>query len=377
MFIHELPMGGAEMVVSHLLGGVDRSKYDVRLVVVENARFEVPIPSDQQIERLPTGRFRRAIFRLTPFLRRVRPDVLIAHLSIAGVWAILACRLASRQTRVVVVEHNMPSIQYAHGGALQRLRILFLMRRTYRHADALVSISRAAAKDLEQVIGLPSHAVRVIENPTISASFESRAAEAPEHPWLRDPGLDVVLSVGRLAPQKDHELLIRGFALVAPERPNLRLVILGEGPLRQPLERLVSELGIDDRVDLAGLTANPYPAMRCSAAFAMSSAYEGAPLSVIEAVACGARVVATDVGFLAEFLDPEAGDVIVRARTPEVFAAGIREVLAPVPARISPDDRIAPYRVSSAVAAYERLIDELLATRAWPGSDPATGTRIG
>lgn len=359
MLIPHLDRGGAEMVVSYLLRGMDRSRFALRVILLENAAIEVPVPDDVRVDRIRARSFATALPGLTRLLRDDPPDVLIAHMSLPGAWAVIARKLARRRFRIAIVEHNQPTVEYANETFRRRL-IPFFIRRTYPHADALVSIAASSSTDLERLLGVEHGTVQTIPNPSIPDDFEERLMQPPDHPWLLDPDGPVLVGIGRLVPQKDFDLLLRAFALVAPEVPSLRLIIYGEGSLRPELEALAAELAVTDRVALPGVTGNPYPALRCCSAFTLSSLYEGAPLVAVEAVASGARIVSTSVGFLADFLDASAGDVLVRERTPTAFADGIRRVLEPSPPPADDVDRVAPYRIQNASRAYDALVDSLL-----------------
>lgn len=103
----------------------------------------------------------------------------------------------------------------------------------------------------------------------------------------------MILGAGRLTHQKDFPTLIRAFAAIDPAR-GLRLMILGEGPQRGALESLVRELGLSERIALPGFSPNPFAAMARARLFVLSSAWEGLPGVLIQAMACGTPVVSTD-----------------------------------------------------------------------------------
>ena len=113
------------------------------------------------------------------------------------------------------------------------------------------------------------------------------------HPWLDGSDIPVVIAAGKLKPQKDFETLLRAFALVQAKR-NARLIILGRGPKKQALRELATELGISDCFQLPGHVRNPYAYFSRAAVFVLSSAWEGLPNVLIEAMACGCSVVSTD-----------------------------------------------------------------------------------
>ncbi|MCZ6872143.1 MAG: glycosyltransferase, partial [bacterium] len=113
------------------------------------------------------------------------------------------------------------------------------------------------------------------------------------HPWFEPGCPPVLLAVGRLAKQKDFGTLLRAFARLRRSQP-ARLLILGEGPERPALETLVRELGLEQDVRLPGFVDNPYAYMARASAFVLSSLWEGLPTVLVEALFCGAPVVATD-----------------------------------------------------------------------------------
>jgi glycosyltransferase involved in cell wall biosynthesis len=133
----------------------------------------------------------------------------------------------------------------------------------------------------------------VIYNPVITPDLLAAAARPPGHPWLADGGPPVVLGVGRLTRQKDFQNLLRAFAIVRQQRP-ARLLILGEGEERPALEALIAELGLGSDVALPGFVPGAHSCMARAGVFVLSSAWEGLPTVLIEALAMGAPVVATD-----------------------------------------------------------------------------------
>ena len=167
------------------------------------------------------------------------------------------------------------------------------MRVSYRSVDAIVAVSQGVADDIARTTGLPSARIRVICNPVVTAKMLGLAQEPVAHPWLRPDSPPVILAAGRLTKQKDFATLIRAFQRVRQSQP-CRLLILGKGQLQSDLESLASALGVRDEVDFPGFVANPYAYMAKAALFALSSAWEGSPNVLTEALALGTPVVATD-----------------------------------------------------------------------------------
>jgi glycosyltransferase involved in cell wall biosynthesis len=169
-----------------------------------------------------------------------------------------------------------------------------LARRFYPWADAVVAVSHGAADDLARTARLARAQVRVIHNPIVTPELREMTAAVVNHPWFQPDAPPVVVAVGRLAPQKDFETLIRALSLVRREGRPARLLILGEGSERSRLEALTTELGLSGVVEMPGWVQNPYPYMVRAAAFVLSSRWEGLPSVLIEALFCGPPIISTN-----------------------------------------------------------------------------------
>jgi glycosyltransferase involved in cell wall biosynthesis len=133
----------------------------------------------------------------------------------------------------------------------------------------------------------------VLDNPSVAPEVPALADAPLDHPWFHPGAPPVVLGVGRLSKQKDFPLLLRAFAEVRRVR-EARLLILGEGEERSSLATMIEALGLDADAALPGFVQNPFAYMARAAVFVLSSAWEGSPGALIQALACGAPVVATD-----------------------------------------------------------------------------------
>ncbi len=364
LFIRTLHGGGAERVFLRLAGGLEQAGYDVTVVAVD-ARGHDPdwVPSGVEVVDLRARSLAAAALPLARYLRRHRPGVLLSAVSAANVIALTA-RLVSRlDVPVVVTEHNTQSQQRADATTLRRRRVTpWLMRRLYPRAQAVVGVSQGVADDLTSFLGLPPGAVVSVPNPVVDPTLTALAGEPLPHPWGQRVGeAPLVVSAGRLVAHKDHATLLASFALVLERIPDARLAILGEGEARQDIERLRDELGVQDSVLLVGFQANPYAWLSRATVLALSSRYEGLPTILIEALACGARVVATDCpSGPAEILDGGQWGSLVPVGDVDAFADALTDSLRlgrwPEP----PQAALEPYRPERVIAGYRRIIDPLL-----------------
>lgn len=277
----------------NLAVGVMELGYSCDLVLARaHGDFLTEVPAQLQVVDLGAARMLTSLPGLVRYLRRERPAALISAIGHANVLALLAVRLARVPTRVLVSEH-------ATAGAEISSRFIgrafpFLVRRFYPAAHAVIAVSTGVADSFSSETGFPRERIEVIYNPVITAALLASAGAAlPE--LVPADGTPFILAAGRLTPVKDFALLITAFARM-PRRHGFRLLILGEGEEREKLEQLAVSLGLrlGEDILLPGFVADPYPYMRHCSVFVLSSLSEGLPTVLIEALACGARVVSTD-----------------------------------------------------------------------------------
>ncbi len=356
-FLPSLCFGGAERVAINLAEGFAGLGVPTDLVVVRGrGEFAGQIPPGVRLVDLRASRVILSLPALVAYLRRERPAALISFMTHAGIVALWARRLSGTSTQIICTQHTTPA-QAARNSSMIRNRLMpALLRAFYPWADEVVAVSHGVARGVSQAAGLPLSRIRVIYNPVITADVIARSRQAPDHPWLSPGQPPVILAVGRLAPAKDFPTLIRAFAEVRRRRA-ARLIILGEGEERPALTALASQLGVADDVALPGFRENALAYMAGSAVFVLSSAWEGLPTVLIEALAAGARVVSTDCpSGPREILQEGRFGALVPVGDAAALAAAILDALAR-PAETVPPAALRPFTRDAAVSNYLRLIE--------------------
>ena len=295
MLMPSLAGGGAEKMFLMVAAGLARRGFAVDLLIerAEGPYVEL-VPTGVRLLRLDARLSGTTLPKLLRYLHRERPDVLLSNLDWTNAFALIAKKFFAREPRVVVRQAAVFSAALAESRFRIRGIVMRALKRLLPSADAIIAVSRGVAEDLERHLpGAARDLVRVVPNPVVDSELAARAAAPVAHPWFADRRVPVVLSAGRLHSHKDFPTLLRAFSEVAQSRP-ARLVILGEGPLLARLRALARELRIERAVDFPGFRTNPFAYMAKARVFALSSTSEGLPSVLIESMACGTPVVATD-----------------------------------------------------------------------------------
>lgn len=294
VFAPDMAGGGAERAALQLAGGLAARGHPTDLVLASAVGPRMSEVSDEvDVVDLGARRVLTSIPALVRYLRRARPDGMVTVLDHANVVALWARRVAGYPKRLVVVEQNNLTSAAGHGKSRRDRIMPRVINRFYPWADAVVGVSAGVLDDLKtHATAVQPDRFRVIYNPIVTPDIAEKASEPVDHPWFQDKD-QVFVAAGRYRPQKDFPTLIEAFSSLRQNR-TARLLILGDGPDRGALQRQIDDLGLTEDVELHGYTSNPYAFFSKATAFVLSSRWEGLPTVLIEALSCGAPIVATD-----------------------------------------------------------------------------------
>lgn len=310
LVVTELSMGGAARVVrDHAAAFAEH--FDVREVVF-NTDDGVDFPGEERPLSLDVGGGGGPLAKLANLGRRVRrlsrikqqfgPEVSISHLEGAHYVDLLS----RGSEKIILCVHGSILGNRDIRGAKGWLRRRVLIPTLYRRADRIVTVSRDIVPELV-AIGVEPARIRTINNFFDVAEIASKAAEPlPVEERAIFAGAPVLVTSGRFAEQKNQAPLLAIFAELVRSRP-AKLVMLGDGPLRDDLVAQAEQLGLrtyrawdggppnaDCDLYFLGNRANPFPYLKHAALFVLPSSWEGFPLALGEAMACGLPVVSTD-----------------------------------------------------------------------------------
>jgi len=291
-----LAQGGVERMRIVLAEEFMKNNIDVDFVL---CRAEGPllasVPPGVRIINLNVRRSMNSLPGLIGYLKREAPDVMVASLPHQNISSIIAKRLSGARTRVFVTFHNAMSEEgNAKNGSFIRL-IPHVYKVLLPLADGVIAVSQGVARDLQERTGISKGMVEVLYNPAFPSNLVERAGEPVMDPVF-DESSPLLISVGRLHPQKGYDTLLAAFAR-ARNLINCRLAICGEGAELGRLQQLAVELGVETYVNFLGFQENPLKYINRSSRFVMSSRYEGFGNVLVEALACGKPVISTNCNY--------------------------------------------------------------------------------
>lgn len=354
--------GGLERVQMHIAEGLQKACIKTEMVTprVDPQAGSLMRP-EVAVHTLGGGRI-EFVFRLILWLRKTKPDVIIASANDIGCIALMLRRLFWRDSRVIWTQHLSISGPLRGSKGLRRVRLMFeiwLMRRLVKRADAVVAVSRSVAGDMKSLID-SNLLIWVIYNPAISADFEQRSQQNIEWLWPDDV-VPTVVFVGRLVQVKRIDLLLRAFARCI-QTMSVRLLVIGDGPEAGMARKLAIELHLGDACKFAGHCDNPLPWIRRSKLLVLCSDSEGFGLVLVEAMACGTQVVATDCPHgPAELLSGGRYGKLVPVGDADALATAMLASLElPFAAVDDLKARAAEFSVECAVAKYVEVLGSLV-----------------
>jgi glycosyltransferase involved in cell wall biosynthesis len=296
------------MVVLNLAQHHDRATFDLRVLCLGETgtlapRFEaLGVPTEGL--HCPPGALRQTVCRLTRRLRQLRPHVLHTHNPSPHIFGALAA-CAARVPVLVHTKHGRNSPDVRRKVALNRWASCL--------SSCIVPVSEDAAEVVRLIERVPARKVCVIRNGIDLAAFPTAPAPRPARG-------NRAIHVARLNLVKDQRTLLRAARLVADAEPAFRLDLVGDGPARAEVEALRTELALDGHVRFLGYREDVRDLLAAADFFVLSSVSEGISLTLLEAMAMGLPVAATDVGGNREVVAQGETGLLVPAQSPAALA---------------------------------------------------------
>ena len=297
VFMHDFRGGGAERAAVLLVNGLIDKGADVHVIVLSSQGPVKKLLSEKAVlVELKASRMLSCILELSSLFKSNDFNFIVSHMTHANVAAIIACKLAGCSSKLLVVEHSQieRSVNEVKSNMVKlcyRLTPLF-----YKLPFRVVTVSEGVAHSIQNYTRVNPEKIECIYNPVSTGDGKVLSKDGEEksnlHPFFNGEDF-VFLGVGSLRKAKGFHLFIEAISLLAAEY-KVKAIILGEGPERKNLEEKISTLNVEELIDMPGYVDNVPEFMSRADVFVLSSLWEGLPTVLIEALACGVQVVATN-----------------------------------------------------------------------------------
>jgi len=318
-----LAAGGSERYAVDLASSLDRNQHSVHLCALDvggaleaDAReYAIPFMIMHRPPRLSLA----FMWKMYQFLRQQRPQIVHTHHFAPIFYSAIGARLVG--ARLVHTEHGGL-------GMYNCWRRRYALRLLSKLCFAVVAVGTESARFLREQVGIPAWKISVIPGGIRTEQFLGISrTQARRVLGLKDAERVAVI-VARLSPEKNHRLLLNAFEKVRQRLENSCLLIVGEGDERSAISAEISRLGLAHCVRLLGLRRDIPLILAASDVFLLSSDDEALPIAVLEAMAAGLPVVATDVGDLCIVVEEAVTGCLVPAGDVEAFAQATIDILA-------------------------------------------------
>jgi glycosyltransferase involved in cell wall biosynthesis len=351
-------VGGAERVITILLRHLDHSRFECHLALVGEGRaFLEDIPREVTVHHLRISRMRYCAPAIVKLSRQLKPDTILSTVIFLNAMLMLAKPLLASRPKILLREASLPSAFLAQGARYPRI-LKWMYRRLYPRADQIICLCDAAIDDMVEHLGISRAKLVRIYNP-VDVEMLLRLAENAESPYT-GPGPHAI-AMGRLQREKAYDMLLWAFSSVLKAFPQAQLTILGEGPLETQLKKQAVELGVDHAVAFPGFQKNPWPYVKHADLFVLASRFEGLPNALLEALALGVPVVATDCPGGVREIQKSAPEIVLVPAEDHVALAGAIVAALSKPKSERPSSRqvaesLSDFDLQEIVREYSQLL---------------------
>lgn len=321
--------GGAERALVNIINHLDRTRFQPHLALFQKQGVFVqdlaPDVLVYEIQPIDHGFLHRSWVRLKAIrdlVQNIRPSLIMSTKWQANAIAGLADKLWNFDIGLVMNEQSTP--QSSLETDARRRRMWPVAKRLYRQADLIITISEGIAHELESTAQIEPNKMKVIHNPIELPINEEDPIILPGN---KNSDTLIILAAGRLTPLKNFPMLLKASALVSQEH-QIELLILGDGPERQHLDDLSRKLNISSQVHFMGFVSNPQNYFAQADIFTLTSNHEGFGNVIVEAMAMGVPVIATDCPYgPREILQGGKSGILVPVDDENALAGAILDLL--------------------------------------------------
>lgn len=324
--------GGSERVIYDLLRGLDRERFRPSLICLydlgewgEELRSR-GVPTHWDLMSNPYDL--RGVFTTARLLERIQTDVLYVSDGFLNMIVGRAAASLANTPVSVLGFHSYDTVIRRRSSSFRRAQLSLADAIYHPRFSAYIALARSHKKYLVECKGLPAAKISVVYNGVHLTEFQSDASPVEQRRAFGVPtGARTVAMIAGFRKWKSHDILLASAARIVSRMADVHFLLAGDGPERPSLERLASTLGVAGNIHFLGKVRDIAGLLRATDVVALSSEHEAFPLSLLEAMAAGVPIVATDTGSVAEMIDDGVNGYIVEVGSIDDLTDSITRLL--------------------------------------------------
>lgn len=334
LFVMEnLNAGGAEKVFLNIINNIDRGKFNPILLLFntgESTKESYPFPENTEVIILKKNK-KKALFLLINVIKKENPDVVFSNLAPINILCGMA-KIIIRKPKIKFIFRETTirstSINMAQRGFIEKIIYTKLVKRFYKKAEKIISLSLGAKLDLVENFHIPASNIKVIYNPLDIKKVINLSDEKIDDNKLNENKKNIII-VGTLTKSKGHKYLIEAIRILTIEKAlDIHLYIVGTGELEKSLKELVIKKNIESRVSFVGFKSNPYKYIKKCDIFILPALWEGFGNVIVEAMASSTPVISTNCeSGPKEIIESEKNGLIVEMKNSVSIVDAVERLL--------------------------------------------------
>jgi len=343
--------GGAERVTTNIINFIKKNNFNINILLINNIGPFKDLIFDNNINiiNLNKKHARTSYFKLVKIINTIKPDIVFSTLQHVNILLLIFKRLYKSKPKLIIREANTPSQFMGNLNLFKKKLFLFLLKTQYKKADLIIAQCDEMRDDIISTYKLNNvDNVITIYNPIDVKFIKNKSTDFNpfNHNYVN------IVSIGRLTYQKGFDILLKSISIVRELYPNVFLTIVGDGELRNYLIRLSNDLNIQNSVNFVGFQNNPYPYIKYSDLYVLSSRWEGFPNTLLEAITLNKKVVSTNCkSGTFEILNDYENGIIVKTDDPVSLAEGI---ISSIKKEIKYSEKYKKYDATIIVKEFEK-----------------------
>jgi glycosyltransferase involved in cell wall biosynthesis len=287
--------GGAEKIAASLTNRLSE-KFKIYILTFYDAKNIYPYKGVYITLKQNSKTWQKLFlpFKIYKKIKSIAPDIIISFMDYTSIITFFTKFIFQIKVPLIVCSHTNPKIAYKN----KLLYLKFFIKLVYpsKWINKIVTVSLETQYMFEKIFKIKHNKIKTIYNGININEIQKLKDEkvSDYNNIFYNNEVIKFITIGSLRKVKGHDSLIKSYLSVKNHLPNSKLIIIGDGPLRKELEQLIENLKLKNDVLLMGLRKNPYKYMAKSDIFVLSSKYEGFPIVLLEALACGLPIISTD-----------------------------------------------------------------------------------